>query len=122
MRLGHRDDVEVAHATRKEFSTVRLHTGEAIMATDALLISPDVQSRVRFKHATSGVGVYRNVQVATTLGEGLQRLSSGHNCDVVYISSRFGRDVIEGFVQSGKKAASGRDCAYLLILGAHENT
>jgi CheY-like chemotaxis protein len=52
-------------------------------AASALLVDPDLTSRLRFKQAAAFAGVRLSISAATTLLEALQRLDSGRACDVI---------------------------------------
>ena len=87
---------------------------------DALLVDPDLQSRMRLKQATSSVAAFGTVQQVGDLKQASAAISSSEECDVVFLSSRCGKDDIKSFVATAKQSRQGQDAAYVLLLGAND--
>ena len=86
------------------------------MSVETLYIDPDLGSRLRFKQAAASSGIQVAVSVTTTLSEALQRLDNQRGCDLIYLVSRFGRDVIERFVNTAKRTRHGKNASFMLVL------
>lgn len=85
------------------------------MAVDALFVSPELESRIRFKQTALSSHLFHSVQLGSTLSEGLQRLANSSNVDVVYLSARFDQSVIKSFLERGKGSKQGEDSSYLVV-------
>jgi CheY-like chemotaxis protein len=87
-------------------------------AVSALLVDPDLNNRLRFKQAAAFAGIRLNVSATTTLLEALQRLDNGRACEVIYLSSRYDREVVSGFVSAARKTRRGSRAAMWIVLPA----
>lgn len=82
----------------------------------AACISPDVNSRMRFKQIASIVPSISSLQVTGSLREVHEKLNGGLQYGAVFISDRFEEEVTREFILSGKKTPGGSDSAYMLVL------
>ena len=92
------------------------------MALDAMIINPLLESRMRFKQVGNSTGMFKHIQLVTTLQEGLARLEGPQTCDVLYVSSRFDPRLITEFVKTGRSSPRGLDSAYLMVMGSIEGS
>ena len=84
---------------------------------DAILIDPDLNSRMRLKQATTAVPAFGAVQQTSTVNEALSRMgSSNEKCDVIFLSYRIDSAEITTFIKKAKETKSGQDSAYVLVL------
>lgn len=83
---------------------------------DAILVDPDLNSRMRLKAATTSVHNFGQVVQCGTLEEALGRLKGNDNCDVIFISYRFSTEDVQKFIRQGKEAPKGQDSAYIQVL------
>jgi len=91
------------------------------MNVEAMYIDPDLGSRLRFKQAATSTALQVAVSVTTTLTEALQRLDNERRCDLIYLASRFSRDVIERFVTTARRTRHGRTASFMVVLQGHEH-
>lgn len=87
---------------------------------NALIIDPDLDTRMRLKSATTSVIQFSKVQLLSSLSDGLSRMEGGHECDVLFISYRFEQDEVAQFIKDAKGTKSGEDAAYILVLQTKE--
>jgi len=80
---------------------------------DAMIISPDLEGRMRLKQAMAFVPDFKVVKVMSTLSEALQRLFSGESFGSFFISTLFGQDVAREFIRKSRQTEGGRDAAYV---------
>lgn len=84
---------------------------------DAIIIDPDLDSRMRLKQATSSVYNFRKVVQAVDLNEALSKLQSGvETADVIFVSYRFDQKDVTKFIANSKATRTGQDCAYILVM------
>ncbi|MBN8549035.1 MAG: hypothetical protein J0M12_06950 [Deltaproteobacteria bacterium] len=84
---------------------------------DAILVDPDLNSRMRLKQATTAVPAFGTVQQTSTTNEALSRMGGGgEKCDVIFISYRIDQGEITNFIKKAKETKSGQDTAYVLVL------
>jgi len=88
---------------------------------DALVVDPELQSRLNFKQVAREVGVYRTMHFASTLREGLERLNSTKDYGVLYLSARFDAGVVREFIPAAKRSPRGQDAAFLLVVQSGNN-
>ncbi len=82
----------------------------------ALIINPDLDSRIRLKQALNFVPEFKIVKMVSTLTEALQRLRAGESFGSVFVSTLFGHEVAREFIGQSKESAGGRESAYILTL------
>jgi DNA-binding NarL/FixJ family response regulator len=87
---------------------------------DALLVDPDIQSRMRLKQATTAVTNFGKVLQVGSFKEAQDKLRATTNCDVVFISYKLDMPDITGFVKAAKETPQARDAAYILVLGGKD--
>ncbi|MBX7143814.1 MAG: hypothetical protein K1X79_05135 [Oligoflexia bacterium] len=87
---------------------------------DAILVDPEIQSRMRLKQATTAVPHFGKVHQLTELREAQNRLAGSERCDVVFISRKFEMENIISFIKTAKGTGQGQDSAYILVLGAKD--
>ena len=86
---------------------------------EALIIDPDMATRVRLKQATTAVPQFGKVLQANSIDEADQKLKVGEAAfNVVFISNRFPNAATTDFITAAKKTAGGQDAAYILVLEA----
>lgn len=83
---------------------------------DAILVDPDLNSRMRLKQATTAVPQFGVVQQTSTITEALSRMGSGDKCDVIFLSARLEQAEITSFIKKAKETKAGQDTAYVLVL------
>lgn len=84
---------------------------------DAIIVDPDLDTRMRLKQATTAVSNFGKVWQVGSLREGISKLSSPERLDVVFLSYyRFSKEEVIEFISSGKKTQQGQDAAYILVL------
>jgi response regulator RpfG family c-di-GMP phosphodiesterase len=83
---------------------------------DALVIEPDLDSRMRLKAAMTSVPAFKqNFQVGK-IKEGQQKIdTSSKAIDVVFVSYRFTEEEVNEFLQYAKAAPITQDAAFILI-------
>lgn len=89
---------------------------------DAMIISPDLEARMRLKQAMAFVPEFKVVKVMATLTEGLQRLFSGEMFGSFFVSALFGHDVGCDFIRKSKQTEGGRDAAYIFTLSGEAHS
>lgn len=87
---------------------------------DAIIIDPDLDTRMRLKQATSSVHNFGKVYQLGTLKEGIDRLNGSDRCDVIFMSHHFESSEIASFIKAGKESPCGQDAAYILVLKAKD--
>jgi hypothetical protein len=80
---------------------------------DAILIEPVLEKRTQLRELARNF--CKNVAVASTLQDGMERIKTSSNCDVIYISSRFDFETAKQFVLTSRKLQIAQDSASLLI-------
>ena len=80
----------------------------------ALVINPDLDSRIRLKQAFNLIPQFKVVKVVSTLTEAFERLFSGESFGSLFVSTMFGKPVISEFIRRSKGTTGGRECAYIL--------
>jgi len=84
---------------------------------NAIIVDPNLDSRMRLKQATAAVPQFGEVAQNSTLQEAIQRLDAfQQRCDVIFISYRFEQAEVAKFVAEAKKTKYGQDAAYVLVL------
>jgi response regulator RpfG family c-di-GMP phosphodiesterase len=83
---------------------------------DAILIDPDLNSRMRLKQATSSVHNFGHVGQVGELNEAMQKLRNNDSCDVIFISYRFDQNEVINFIRQAKETSRGQDVAYIQVL------
>lgn len=87
---------------------------------DAILVDPDIQSRMRLKQATTAVTNFGKVHQLSELREAQQKLGGSEKADVVFISKKHEMESILNFIKLAKGLPQGQDAAYILVLGAKD--
>ncbi|MDC0357418.1 hypothetical protein OAO01_01255 [Oligoflexia bacterium] len=87
---------------------------------NALIIDPDLDTRMRLKAATTSVVQFGKVQLVTSITEATRRLEAGEACDVMFLSYRFERADIGTFIKNAKETKAAQDAAYVLVLQTSE--
>lgn len=83
---------------------------------DAMIIDPDLDSRMRLKQATSSMYNFGKVFQVVSLEDALSKTKGSENIDVIFISYRFEEAKISGFIKQAKETRIGQDAAYILVL------
>ena len=83
---------------------------------DALIINPDLESRIRLRQAMNYVPEFRIVKVVSTLAEALERLFAGERFGSLFISTLFGRSIVTEFMTKSRETPGGKGCACILTL------
>ena len=84
---------------------------------DALLIDPDIASRMRLKQATTAVTNFGKVTQINNLREAGDKLKANEHCDVAFISFKCDLSDAASFVKSAKSLPAAQDAAFILVLG-----
>lgn len=87
---------------------------------EAIIVDPDIDSRMRLKQATTAVHNFGKVYQLNTPKEALEKLCSGERADVIFVSHRFDEGMVKDFIAEGKKSQGGQDAAYILVLKAKD--
>lgn len=87
---------------------------------DAMLVDPEIDSRMRLKQATIAVTNFGKVVQVGTLREALAKLTAGERCDVIFISHKCPAKEAIDFVKSAKDSKQGQDAAYINVLGGND--
>lgn len=87
---------------------------------DALVVDSVAESRGKLKQTAMAVSNFRRVNIAPDFKEALTRLNSIEPCDVIFINFRFGQSAIAKFIQDCKQTRKGKECAFILVLRAHD--
>jgi response regulator RpfG family c-di-GMP phosphodiesterase len=88
---------------------------------DAILIDPDMSTRMRLKQVCSSVVNFGKVHPLGTLNEANQKLKTEGSIDVIFLSHHFDQESIGGFIKECKTLPSGQDSAYILVLKNNES-
>lgn len=83
---------------------------------DAIIIDPDLDSRMRLKQATASVHNFGKVYQLNTLKESIDRLNANEKIDIIFISYRLSEEETKSFIKQGKETPGGQDSAYILVL------
>jgi DNA-binding NarL/FixJ family response regulator len=89
---------------------------------DTLIIDPDMDTRMRLKTATSSVIQFGKVQLLNSLEDAQSNLDMGRPWDCIFVSYRFKKDEVAGFIKQAKEKKAGEDAAYVLILQTQEQS
>lgn len=89
---------------------------------DAVVVDPDLPSRMRLKQATTAVPAFGSVQLTGSLDEALGRITSCNHCDVVFVSHRFEKEDLNSFIKKAKETKQGQDAAYVMVLQSKEGS
>lgn len=84
----------------------------------AMIVDPDVATRMRLKQATTAVHQFKEVRLEPNLTEAQRKLEGPNKYDVVFVSERFPHDDVVSFVSGAKGLDGGIDAAYILVLGS----
>lgn len=82
----------------------------------AIILDPDIDSRMRLKQVTASVAVFDSVHQYNALNFAISHLELAERCDVVFISHRFPAEEAGGFVKQAREIISARDAAYVRLL------
>lgn len=85
---------------------------------DALLIDPEIGSRMRLKQATTAVTNFGKVIQLNGLREADEKLRSNERYDVIFISFKCDLNEAAAFVKAAKSIPQAQDAAFILVLGA----
>lgn len=83
---------------------------------NAIVVDPDITTRMRLKHATTAVPQFDEVHLKNSLDEALWPLDGNERCDVIFISYLFDLKEVTNFIERAKQTKQGRDSAYVLVL------
>ncbi len=83
---------------------------------DAVIVDCDLDTRMRLKQATASVHHFGKVSQATTLKDALGKLTVEVSTDVCFLSYRFDREEVLGFIREAKNTRGGQDTAYIVVL------
>lgn len=83
---------------------------------DAMIIDPDLDTRMRLKQATASVHQFGKVYQMTTLKDSITKLNAGESADVCFISYRCDQSEVSNFIKDSKATKGGQDTAYILVL------
>jgi hypothetical protein len=81
-----------------------------------LFVSPDLESRLRFKQVARSTDTLASIYLSSTLGEALDRVRNIPGLGAIYVSSRFQRDFVTSFIGEAKRAPENRQSAYLVVM------
>ena len=90
--------------------------GPGYQKFDAVIIDPELDTRMRLKQATSSVHQFGKVHQQQSLREAMGRLGTDDRCDVIFISYRFEQPEIVEFIKQAKATKSGQDAAYVMLM------
>lgn len=87
---------------------------------DALIVDPELDTRMRLKQATTAVHNFGKVFQVGSLREALQKLQGDSPIDVIFINNRFERAEVDQFIAQGKESSQGQDSAYVTVMQAKD--
>ncbi len=87
---------------------------------DALIVDPELDTRMRLKQATTAVHNFGKVYQVSSLREALQKCHGESLVDVIFINYRFDRGDVDDFIIKGKESPQGQDAAYVLVMQAKD--
>ena len=92
-----------------------------LQSFNALIVDPNVETRMRLKTATTAVNSLKKIQLVNKTSEGISRLTeSEFNWDLVFVSANIPRDEIAEFIKTAKETKIGGLCAYVLVMATKE--
>jgi DNA-binding NarL/FixJ family response regulator len=94
----------------------------AVNKYDAIIIDSDIETRMRLKQATTAVVDFGKVQQLGDAWEAIAKLKGKERCDVVFISSRLGKEDTTNFIRDAKSTPQGQDAAYVLVLKGEQDS
>lgn len=84
---------------------------------DAIIIDPDLDTRMRLKAATTSVHQFGKVTLVNSSKEAVDTLvGRDMHCDVVFISHSITREETTSFIKEAKASKRGQDSAFVLVL------
>ncbi len=83
---------------------------------DALIIDPDLDSRIRLKQATVAIPSFEKGIQISNFKDALERLQDEDKVDLVFISHRFPHNEILEFLGQARCTKQGEDAAYILVV------
>jgi hypothetical protein len=86
------------------------------MGLSALILEPDFEARRRFQELSEANTAFARCLASSTLAEGAERVRSGFNCDIVYVSTRFDPIVVAQFITSSRTTSPRPDRAHLIVV------
>lgn len=87
-----------------------------IHSITALVVDPELESRMRLKAATASAHRFGKVVLANSYGEGLARITESEGFDVIFLTHSLGESEIQNFIAESKKSEQGSTSAYVLVL------
>ena len=88
---------------------------------DALVIDPELDSRMRLKQAMSSVASFRGSVQFGKLREVITKLETSITpTDVIFISYRFDENEVIEFISQAKKINASQDAAFIVIKRSHD--
>lgn len=86
---------------------------------NALVMHPDLNSRAILKQGISNIPAFDKVIPVKTIREGTAALVVEQpRYDIVFISARFGKDDVTGFLHEAQRTKRGKSLAYVVIVKA----
>lgn len=80
------------------------------------IVDPDSDARLRLRQTTGSVPEIKHVVQFSSPSEALASLGNSGHIDVVFISNRFGKQIVSNFISQAKQAKGGLDSAYVVVL------
>ena len=82
---------------------------------EAIIVDPDLDTRMRLKQATSAVVQFGKAQLMSELREGINHLRGGtYPVDVVFVSYAFEKEPVTQFISSAKETKMWSGCCLYL--------
>lgn len=82
---------------------------------DAMIVDPDLDTRMRLKQCTTAVHQFGKVSQWGGLRDASTKLANDAT-DVCFLSYRFDQEEVSKFIRDGKASKGGQDTAYVLVL------
>ncbi len=83
---------------------------------DAIIIDPDLDSRMRLKQACSSMYNFGKVFQLNSLEEAIGKAKGSDIIDVIFISYRFEEAKVSAFIKQAKETKGAQDAAFILVL------
>lgn len=85
---------------------------------NALIVDPDLDSRMRLKHAGSEVYEFAKISLVNSLEEATNRCNGAERIDLVFLSYDFEAAKIGRFISHGKQSTQADAAAFILVTKA----
>ena len=90
----------------------------ALEKYDAIIINPDMATRMRLKQVCASVVNFGKIVPVGTVYEAMQRLKDENEAptQIIFIGHQVGHEQTVAFIKEAKQAKNGQDAAFILVL------